>query len=142
MSRDRDLGERFRSLRSEDGAGAEPASRMLGRVRARGEERAAHHWSARPWQTGAAAAAIVALVAALWWTFPQVAPAPAADTELLLAANIDLQRLGSLRTSTDSLLEIARPNLLGSRPPELLPLPKLPPPAPVRESAATRRTLT
>ena len=144
MSKDRDLHQRFGALRAEDAARAEPASQMLGSVRARANEREEREnsWSARPWRTWAPAAAALALIAGVWWTLPQSAPAPRLDTELPLSADLDLRRLGSLRTPTDALLGFAPPTVLGSRPPELLPLPKLPAPAPVRESAATRRTLS
>lgn len=139
MTDDRDLRERFDGLRREDSRDAEPAPRVLARARALREESSR---SSRAWRAWAPGAAVAALAALVWLALPAPAPAPAAGTDALRLAEIDFDALGSLRTPTDSLLELGRLKMLGRRAPELLPIPALPARPPVRESRARRRILS
>ena len=138
MSEDRDLEDRFAKLRSEDARAAAPAARTLARVRALRDERPDGGSPARIWLTvGVALAAALAL----WLALPLASP-PASDrAELPEFSERELAVLGSLRTPTDSLLEIGTIDMLGKRPPELLPLPELPR-LPVRESRNREHALS
>ena len=139
MTDDRHLREQFSALRREDTRRAEAASRVLARVKARSEEGSVRLRSGRPWPSWAPAVAVAALALVVWLTLPVPAHGPADGTSELRLADVDLRALGSLRMPTDSLLEPVHLNLLGSRAPELLPIPALPEPPPVRESRDRRR---
>lgn len=138
MSDDRDLQERFEKLRSEDARAADPAPRTLARVRSLRDERAGGRSRMRVWLP---AGVVLAAALVLWLALP-IAKAPAPDQAAIPAlSKRDLAALGSLRTPTDSLLEIGKIRLLGGQPPELLPLPELPTP-PVRESRIRNHSLS
>lgn len=144
---DEDLRRRFETLRAEDAAAAAPVERVLAQARARSAaaERGAGLSRWRPRRIGRLAFAAAAIAAVALLTLPAIlddaAPLPANRAATPLPVELDLHALGSLRTPSDSLLEVPGVDLLGSRPSELLPLPKLPA-APPRSSELHRRILS
>ena len=131
MNEDRDLRERFASLRRQQAGAAGDPRAAIDRARQRAGEAALARGTVG-WALGLAAAGVAA-AAVLWLA----APAPErADFPR------DLHALGTLAAPTDALLGVAPLDLLGAEAPEHVPSPDLSTPSPVRESTATRRTLT